>query len=294
MQYTKTTNFAVKDTLLSGNPAKVVKGAEIDVEFNNIATSTASSVDGPASATDGQVALFNGITGKLLKTGPVIQTSATDTTAGALMAVGAFGLPAVPNYLAAAIPTITDGVTDFDTITTQGWYSKLLGAAAGSRNPNFPTGQSGPINFVWLNVLKYTTNCAQVAYSYASSGGISPTIWMRILGGGVWSAWDKLVTDATSYGYNQTAVDVTGSRVISTTYTNTTGKPITCSIICSPASTNGTVQVVTINGATTYYGAYSPAPNGVITIIFMVPVGATYSCAINNGTAPLVTWKELR
>ena len=36
--YTKTTNFAAKDTLVSGNPAKVVKGTEVNTEFDNIAT----------------------------------------------------------------------------------------------------------------------------------------------------------------------------------------------------------------------------------------------------------------
>lgn len=36
--YTKTTNFATKDNLASGNPAKIIKGTEIDTEFNNIAT----------------------------------------------------------------------------------------------------------------------------------------------------------------------------------------------------------------------------------------------------------------
>jgi hypothetical protein len=44
--YTKTTNFAAKDTLPSGNAAKVVKGTEIDTEFNNIATAIATKADG--------------------------------------------------------------------------------------------------------------------------------------------------------------------------------------------------------------------------------------------------------
>ena len=39
--YTKTTNFAVKDNLASGNPAKIIKGTEIDAEYNNIATAVA-------------------------------------------------------------------------------------------------------------------------------------------------------------------------------------------------------------------------------------------------------------
>ena len=44
--YTKSTNFAAKDALISGNAAKVVKGTEIDTEFTNIQTAITSKVDG--------------------------------------------------------------------------------------------------------------------------------------------------------------------------------------------------------------------------------------------------------
>ena len=43
--YTKTTNFAAKDSLPSGNANKIVKGAEIDTEFNNIATASATKAN---------------------------------------------------------------------------------------------------------------------------------------------------------------------------------------------------------------------------------------------------------
>jgi hypothetical protein len=43
--YTKTTNFAVKDGYTTGNPNKVVKGTEIDDEFNAIASAISSKVD---------------------------------------------------------------------------------------------------------------------------------------------------------------------------------------------------------------------------------------------------------
>src|SRR6185312_1541686 len=43
--YIKTVNFAAKDALASGNPAKVAKGTEVDTEFNNIATAIASKED---------------------------------------------------------------------------------------------------------------------------------------------------------------------------------------------------------------------------------------------------------
>lgn len=43
--YTKSTNFASKDSLSSGNPLKIVKGTEIDTEFNSIATAIATKAD---------------------------------------------------------------------------------------------------------------------------------------------------------------------------------------------------------------------------------------------------------
>ena len=44
--YTKSTNFAAKDSLAHGNAAKIVKGTEINTEFDNIATAIASKADG--------------------------------------------------------------------------------------------------------------------------------------------------------------------------------------------------------------------------------------------------------
>lgn len=43
--YVKSTNFASKDSLAIGNPLKIVKGTEIDAEFNNIATAVATKAD---------------------------------------------------------------------------------------------------------------------------------------------------------------------------------------------------------------------------------------------------------
>jgi hypothetical protein len=44
--YTKTTNFAAKDALAPGNSSKIVKGTEIDTEFNNISTAIATKLNG--------------------------------------------------------------------------------------------------------------------------------------------------------------------------------------------------------------------------------------------------------
>ncbi len=43
--YTKSTNFAAKDSLPSGNANKVVKGTELNTEFDNIATAITSKAD---------------------------------------------------------------------------------------------------------------------------------------------------------------------------------------------------------------------------------------------------------
>jgi hypothetical protein len=43
--YTKSTNFATKDSLPIGNALKIVKGTEIDTEFNNIAAAVATKAD---------------------------------------------------------------------------------------------------------------------------------------------------------------------------------------------------------------------------------------------------------
>ena len=43
--YVKSTSFASKDALATGNPLKIVKGTEIDTEFNNIAVANATKAD---------------------------------------------------------------------------------------------------------------------------------------------------------------------------------------------------------------------------------------------------------
>ena len=43
--YTKATNFATKDSLPTGNPSKIVKGTEINTEFDAIATAIATKAD---------------------------------------------------------------------------------------------------------------------------------------------------------------------------------------------------------------------------------------------------------
>jgi hypothetical protein len=71
--YTKSTNFATKDNLSSGNPLKIVKGTEIDTEFNNIATAVATKADLASPTFTGSPVLPTGTTA-------TTQSSSDDTT----------------------------------------------------------------------------------------------------------------------------------------------------------------------------------------------------------------------
>jgi len=73
--YTKTTNFATKDNLSPGNPLKIVKGAEIDTEFNNIATAVATKTDNSAAAITGGT--ITGITDLAIADGGTGASTAT-------------------------------------------------------------------------------------------------------------------------------------------------------------------------------------------------------------------------
>lgn len=106
MAYTKTTDFLAKDSLLTGNPAKKVKGSEIDTEFNNIATADADNVKSSALgsgvatwlATPSSANLAAAVTGEtgsgalVFGTSPTLVTPALGTPSAAVL-TNATGLP---------------------------------------------------------------------------------------------------------------------------------------------------------------------------------------------------------
>ena len=57
--YVKSTNFAVKDLLVTGNPAKIIKGTEIDTEYTNIASAISSKADANNAALTGTATAVN-------------------------------------------------------------------------------------------------------------------------------------------------------------------------------------------------------------------------------------------
>jgi hypothetical protein len=80
--YSKLTDFAAKDALLTGNPSKIVKGTEIGAEFDSIESADASNVKGPTSAvTDNAVVRWDTTTGRIAQGSGVTISDADVVTA---------------------------------------------------------------------------------------------------------------------------------------------------------------------------------------------------------------------
>lgn len=112
--YVKSTDFAAKDALASGNAAKIVQGTEIDLEFDNIAIAIASKLEtvsggtvvGPAGATNNALTRFDGTTGNLIQDSPAILSDAGAlsgvTMSGAVITSGTVADARLPTSFATA------------------------------------------------------------------------------------------------------------------------------------------------------------------------------------------------
>ena len=98
----------------------------------------------------------------------------------------------------------------------------------------------------------------------------------------------QALTSMSSLGYGQTWQVVTGSRAFSTTYYNTTGKPIMVSVQANLGSGETTTFVVDGVTVCNYLSNSTGGDNPSMQII--VPSGSSYS----STGASLRTWSELR
>lgn len=58
--YSITTDFSVKDALVTGNPLKLIKGSDVDTEFDSISTAVATKANKVSAPTSGNLATLNG------------------------------------------------------------------------------------------------------------------------------------------------------------------------------------------------------------------------------------------
>lgn len=155
-----------------------------------------------------------------------------------------------------------------------------------------------------INTVAITSGStsASVIYSTTARTGVP----FRVVGfidstqatAGTWSTVPSTVQGAggqalaalSSLGYGQVWTDVTASRALGTTYTNTTGKPILVAIRYASSISNA-VQIV-VNGVTITAQTQGNVSTGAAGMA-IVPPGASYS-APPAGTTSALVWLELR
>ena len=127
--YTKSTNFATKDNLSSGNPLKIVKGTEIDTEFNNIATAIATKADLASPTFTGTPTLPTGTIATTQSYGN--SSTAVATTAFVQAALAAL-YPVGSIYTNASVSTNPATLLGFGTWTAFGAGRVMVGFDSGN------------------------------------------------------------------------------------------------------------------------------------------------------------------
>ena len=115
--YTKSTNFATKDTLTSGDPLKIVKGTEINTEFDNIATAVNSKSDTASPTFTGTVTI------------PLLSYAGT-TLSAAVTGTGKMVLDTSPTLVTPALGTPASGIlTNCTGVQYTGFKNRIINGA---------------------------------------------------------------------------------------------------------------------------------------------------------------------
>lgn len=131
------------------------------------------------------------------------------------------------------------------------------------------------------NVAFKVVGCVDAVNTAGAWG--SPTL--------VQGAGGNALTAMSSLGYGQTLQNVGGSRALSTTYYNTTGKVI-YALVCASAASGSIAMTATLNGAGPFQVSISDGiANGNAYAFIPIPPGS-YSFAMAGGT--IKSWVELR
>ena len=154
------------------------------------------------------------------------------------------------------------------------------------------------------------TGITDLTVADGGTGASSITANSVILGNGTSALSGNLVAPSTSgnvltsngttwtsssrigVGIGQSWQNVTSSRAIGTSYTNSTGSPIALSIQLSQAS--GSVVQLTINGSVVIAAQGCTDLNNHSMMYSIIPNGDSYSLSVVGGSNSIQAWHELR
>ena len=144
--YTKATNFATKDTLPTGDSGKIVKGTEIDNEFNAIASAISSKADTASPTFTGTPAAPTATSGS--NTTQIANTAYVKGEVDA--ATGSLGTMSTQD---ADAVDITGGDIDGVTITSATVNGSTPGSnAVGARTVSTSSPTGGSNGDIWYKV----------------------------------------------------------------------------------------------------------------------------------------------
>jgi hypothetical protein len=257
--YNKSTNFTAKDGLPSGNPAKIVKGSEIDIELTAVSNAIASKADINSPTFTGTPAAPTATAGS--------NTTQLANTAFVKQEIVALGLGDMSTQDKDAVD-ITGGTIDGVTLTN---LASALAVADGG------TGRS-----------TLAANAVLVGDDTSGINSIAPGTAGNVLksDGTVWAS-------STLKGIGiggEVWTNVTGSRALGVTYTNTRGYPIMISVNGGASGSSG-ISIVINGGGVYFHQAQWNGPGAYPGAVIIVPDGATYR--VTMSTSGLSTWWEL-
>ena len=272
-------------------------------QINNLTNSALLGANNLSDLTNAETARGNlGLGSAATK---AVQSSAIDPTAGALMAVGAFGLGAANAHIAG---------TDLNALSKAGFYR-------GDRLTNAPLASND-----WFYVLHQEHGGAgfssQIAINLISP---VPKTYQRQKTGGIWRPWYEVWNSSTlpvtdfaktllddenaaaaratldvyskaeangiAIGVWQTWQDVTSIRTPGVIYTNTSGRPIYVKVTHGEASSYNRLYV---DGFIVDESYLMSAAALFTTLSAIVPSGSTYQLFATGEPGEYVRWMELR